>query len=146
MLFPEGRFPGNDKPDITDGLVHALKAWFNGDTAAASAHCKKHMDAYRARPSKKITYRRNYYTLHQALWGILQQDPQTFAKGIQAQLAIWHHDAHYGEDKGTVSGHYAEFAVAMTNLGIHAGLPQPVVDPFIPQGLVWTPADDRVTG
>ncbi|GAB1111717.1 MAG: hypothetical protein SwBeaMacB_23580 [Shewanella algae] len=46
-------------------------------------------------------------------------------------------DAHYGEESGTARGHYAEFAVALTNLGIHAGMKQPVVDPFIPQGLVW---------
>ncbi|WP_412497355.1 hypothetical protein [Shewanella chilikensis] len=38
-------------------------------------------------------------------------------------------------------GHYAEFAVALTNLGIHAGMEQPVVDPFIPQGLVWVKPD-----
>ncbi|WP_144165943.1 hypothetical protein [Shewanella algae] len=44
--------------------------------------------------------------------------------------------ARYGEENGTTRGHYAEFAVALTNLLIHAGIEQPVVDPFIPQGLV----------
>ncbi|WP_345841380.1 hypothetical protein [Shewanella algae] len=52
-------------------------------------------------------------------------------------MAIWHHGARYGEESGTTRGHYAEFAVALTNLGIHAGMEQPVVDPFIPQGLMW---------
>ncbi|MBO2633682.1 hypothetical protein I6M48_14485 [Shewanella algae] len=73
---------------------------------------------------------------------------QAFEHGIKRNLAIWHHGAHYGEESGaarghygeesgTTRGHYAEFAVALTNLGIHAGMEQPVVDPFIPQGLVW---------
>ncbi|BCV58924.1 hypothetical protein [Shewanella algae] len=62
---------------------------------------------------------------------------QAFEHGIKRNLAIWHHGAHYGEESGAARGHYAEFAVALTNLGIHAGMEQPVVDPFIPQGLVW---------
>ncbi|MFV7762775.1 hypothetical protein ACNPKZ_19775 [Shewanella algae] len=62
---------------------------------------------------------------------------QAFEHGIKRNLAIWHHGARYGEESGTARGHYAEFAVALTNLGIHAGMEQPVVDPLIPQGLVW---------
>ncbi|MBO2637930.1 hypothetical protein I6M42_14965 [Shewanella algae] len=56
-------------------------------------------------------------------------------------MAIWHHGARCGEESGAVRGHYAEFAVALTNLGIHAGMDQPIVDPFIPQGLVWVKPD-----
>ncbi|TWU63810.1 hypothetical protein AYI74_17085 [Shewanella algae] len=137
LLYPEGHFPGNPKPDTADDLVHALKAWFNGDHDKASAHCQKRLDEYTAKPSKKITFRSNYFTLHLALWGIIHKDALSFEDGIKRNLAIWHHGARYGEESGTTRGHYAEFAVALTNLGIHAGMEQPVVDPFIPQGLVW---------
>ena len=136
LLYPEEHFPGNPKPDTADDLVHALKAWFNGDHDKASAHCQKRLDEYTAKPSKKITFRSNYFTLHLALWGIIHKDTLSFEDGIKRNLAIWHHGARYGEESGTTRGHYAEFAVALTNLGIHAGMEQPVVDPFIPQGLV----------
>ncbi|MCE9854247.1 hypothetical protein L2728_05660 [Shewanella chilikensis] len=141
LLYPEEQFPGNRKPDTTDDLVHALKAWFNGDHDKASAHCQKRLDEYTAKPSKKITFRSNYFTLHLALWGIIHKDALSFEDGIKRNLAIWHHGARYGEESGTTRGHYAEFAVALTNLGIHAGMEQPVVDPFIPQGLVWVKPD-----
>ncbi|AYV11504.1 MULTISPECIES: hypothetical protein [Shewanella] len=141
LLYPEGHFPGNPKPDTADDFVHALKAWFNGDHDIASAHCQKRLDEYTAKPSKKITFRSNYFTLHLALWGIIHKDALSFEDGIKRNLAIWHHGARYGEESGTTRGHYAEFAVALTNLGIHAGMEQPVVDPFIPQGLVWSKAE-----
>ena len=95
------------------------------------------MEAYIAKPSKKVTYRSNYYTLHLALWGIITHDQLAFDEGIRKQLEICHHEARYGEQKGMTEAYFAEYALALTNLGIQAGMKQQVFDPFIVQGLVW---------
>lgn len=136
-LFPTQWRPRNSKPGTVDDFVHALHAWFCGDKLRAAGFCQKSMEAYIAKPSKKITGRSNYYTLHLALWGIIINDQSVFNTGIEKQLEICHHDARYGEWNDSVRGHFAEYALALTNLAIHAGLKQQIVDPFIPQGLVW---------
>lgn len=136
-LFPLEWRPGNSKPETADDFVHALQAWFRGDKVRAAGFCQKSMEAYIAKPSKKITYRSNYYTLHLALWGIIINDQSVFDTGIEKQLEICHHDARYGEWKGMVEGHFAEYALALTNLAVQAGMKHQVIDPFIPEGLVW---------
>lgn len=125
------------KPNTIDEFVFALDAFFKGELSKAAYICENRIEKFLAKPSKKVTFNSNYYTLHLALWGICTGDQQAFDEGIRKQLTICHHEARYGEWKGMVPGHYAEFAVALTNLAIHAGLKQQVFDPFIPQGLVW---------
>ncbi len=136
-LFPAQWRARNSKPGTADDFVHALHAWFCGDKLRAAGFCQKSMEAYIAKPSKKITGRSNYYTLHLALWGIIINDQSVFDTGIQKQLEICHHEARYGEWKGMVEGHFAEYALALTNLAIQAGMKHQVIDPFIPEGLVW---------
>ncbi|RBP78504.1 immunity protein 49 of polymorphic toxin system [Shewanella putrefaciens] len=136
-LFPAQWRPRNSKPGTADDFVHALHAWFSGDKLRAAGFCQKSMEAYIAKPSKKVTGRSNYYTLHLALWGIIINDQSVFDTGIQKQLEICHHEARYGEWKGMVEGHFAEYALALTNLAIQAGMKHQVIDPFIPEGLVW---------
>ncbi|PIW59598.1 Imm49 family immunity protein [Shewanella sp. CG12_big_fil_rev_8_21_14_0_65_47_15] len=136
-LFPAQWRPRNSKPGTADDFVHALHAWFSGDKIRAAGFCQKSMEAYIAKPSKKITGRSNYYTLHLALWGIIINDQSVFDTGIQKQLEICHHEARYGEWKGMVEGHFAEYALALTNLAIQAGMKHQIIDPFIPEGLVW---------
>ncbi|MCU8076939.1 hypothetical protein, partial [Shewanella sp. SM29] len=103
-LFPAQWRPRNSKPGTADDFVHALHAWFSGDKIRAAGFCQKSMEAYIAKPSKKVTYRSNYYTLHLALWGIIINDQSVFDTGIQKQLEICHHEARYGEWKGMVEG------------------------------------------
>ena len=136
-LFPAQWRPRNIKADTVDDFVHALNAWFTGDKVRAAGFCQKSMEAYIAKPSKKVTYRSNYYTLHLALWGIITHDQLAFDEGIRKQLEICHHEARYGEQKGMTEAYFAEYALALTNLGIQAGMKQQVFDPFIVQGLVW---------
>ncbi len=136
-LFPAQWRARNSKPGTADDFVHALHAWFSGDKLRAAGFCQKSMEAYIAKPSKKITGRSNYYTLHLALWGIIINDQSVFDTGIQKQLEICHHEARYGEWNDSVRGHFAEYALALTNLAIQAGMKHQVIDPFIPEGLVW---------
>lgn len=136
-LFPRKYRIGNTKPDTIDDLIYALNAWFSGDKPRAAGFCQKSMEAYIAKPSKKVTYRSNYYTLHLALWGIIINDQSVFDTGIQKQLEICHHDSRYGEWNDSVRGYFADYALALTNLAIQAGMKHQVIDPFIPEGLVW---------
>ncbi|WP_220783660.1 immunity 49 family protein, partial [Shewanella sairae] len=117
-LFPVQYRTGNTKPCTADDFVHALNAWFTGDKIRAAGFCQKSMEAYIAKPSKKVTYRSNYYTLHLALWGIITHDQQAFDEGIRKQLEICHHEARYGEMKGTAEAYFAEYALALTSLAI----------------------------
>lgn len=135
-LFPAQWRPRNSKANTADDLVHALNAWFTGDKLRAAGFCQKSMEAYIAKPSKKVTYRSNYYTLHLALWGIITHDQLAFDEGIRKHLEICYHEARYGEQKGMTEAYFAEYALALTNLAIQAGMKQQVFDPFIVQGLV----------
>lgn len=140
-IFPKERPKTPEKTETIDEFVFALDAFFKGELSKAANICETRIEKFLAKPSKKITFNSNYYTLHLALWGICTGDQQSFDEGIRKQLTICHHEARYGEWKGMVPGHYAEYAVALTNLAILAGLKQQVFDPFIPQGLVWSKSD-----
>ncbi|WP_345860575.1 hypothetical protein [Shewanella algae] len=129
------------EPATINEFAFALDAFFKGELGQAANICETRIEKFLTKPSKKITFNSNYYTLHLALWGICTGDQQSFDEGIRKQLTICHHEARYGEWKGMVQGHYAEYAVALTNLAILAGLKQQVFDPFIPQGLVWSKSD-----
>lgn len=115
-LFPAQWRPGNSKLETADDFVHALQACFSGDKMCAAGFCQKSMEAYIAKPSKKITYRSNYYTQYLALCGIIN-DQSVFDTDIQ----ICHHDARYADWNDSVCGHFAEYALALTNLAVQAG-------------------------
>ncbi len=128
----------DDFGDSAYRYIMSLKALFNGDAKKAAQHCQKNLDEYIKRPSKGITYRSNYYTLHLALFGILTGDQAMFDDGITKQLQICHQDAITGEWAGMVESRISEFSVALTNLALVQGLKQTIFDDFIPQGLIMT--------
>jgi hypothetical protein len=127
---PDGYMLGIDTNRYTNALAFTLQERLK--------EAKKLLDAqfadYAKRPPKSPADR-NYYTLINALYGILERNEQRFNEGLQAQLESYEEDAR-GELKNTDEEFICDYAVALANLGIHHGLKVTVEHDTLPRGLL----------
>jgi hypothetical protein len=115
--------------------AHALAQTLRGERTPAWNTMKAQREAYEAKPSKRNDYRKNYYTLSTALFGILVKDTAIFNKGLAMQLDFYQGDAQ-GENKNTDEEFICDHAVALANLGLHHGLAVTVEHDTLPKGLL----------
>jgi len=128
--------PDDVKMDVeVNRYAHALKHALLGEHQQASVLLKTQREAYEAKPSKRNDYRKNYYTLSTALYGILEKDEALFNEGLQLQVVFYQGDAR-GELKDTDEEFICDYAVALGNLGIKYGLKVTVAHDTLPKGLL----------
>ncbi|MCV6610918.1 MAG: immunity 49 family protein, partial [Amphritea sp.] len=119
--------------------IHALTYCLLDRRADAVPLLKATLDWYQARkPSKKLTWQLNYYTLSLALYGIVKQDQTLLNDGLELQLEFHKRHARYGEIHDTPEALMSDHCVALTNLALLHGLKAEINDPLIPQGLLIT--------
>ncbi len=128
--------PDGSPMDIeVNRYAHALKHAILGGRTRAWLLLKEQREAYEARPSKRDDYRKNYYTLSTALFGIMDKNEVLFNEGLAMQLAFYQ-DMAQGEYKNTPMEFICDNAVALANLGIHHGLKVTVEHDTLPKGLL----------
>ncbi len=128
--------PDGSPMDIeVNRYAHALKHAILGGRTRAWLLLKEQREAYEARPSKRDDYRKNYYTLSTALFGIMDKNEALFNEGLAMQLAFYQ-DMAQGEYKNTPMEFICDNAVALANLGIHHGLKVTVEHDTLPKGLL----------
>ncbi|WP_415897704.1 Imm49 family immunity protein [Neptuniibacter sp. QD72_48] len=117
--------------------IHALTYCLLDRTAEAMPLLKETLDWYQARkPSKKLTWQLNFYTLSLALYGIAKKDQTIFNEGLELQLEFHKRHARYGEINDTPEALISDQCIALANLALLHGLNVEINDPMIPEGLL----------
>ena len=115
--------------------AHALKHTLLGDLSQARTLLQGLITAYEAKPSKRRDYRKNFYTMSQALLGIIETDVKRFNQGLLLQLDFYQGEAQ-GELRNTDQGFICDKAVALANLGLYHGLAVTIEYDTLPKGLL----------
>ncbi|HYO56274.1 hypothetical protein [Archangium sp.] len=120
----------------TRHYVRGLKHLLLDAPAEARAHVGATLKRYEGKPPKS-GYKRNYYTLAQALAGILEGDDERFNEGLRLQAEFYRGLAQ-GENADTAEEHICDHLVALGNLGLRHGRQVRGDIPFLPRGLLGT--------
>jgi hypothetical protein len=130
-----------DRPDgyklaiDTNRYTNALALALQDRLEEAKSVLDAQFSDYTKRPPKSPADR-NYYTLINTLYGILERSEQRFNEGLEAQLKIYQGIAR-GELKNTDEEFICDYAVALANLGPHHGLKVTVEHDTLPKGLLF---------
>ena len=128
---PDGR---KMDPEVNH-YAHDLKYVLRDGRMKAWNRLKTQFEAYMAKPPKRNDFRKNYYTLTTALFGIVDSNEERFNQGLRMQLEFYRGYAR-GEAKNTDEEFICDHAVALANLGIHYGLNVTVEFDTLPKGLL----------
>ena len=115
--------------------AHDLKSVLMEGRIKAHNRVKTHYETYLHTPPKRNDYKKNYYTLTTALYGIVDNNEALFNQGLMMQLEFYQGYAQ-GEAKNTTDEFICDHAVALANLGIHHGLNVTVEHDTLPKGLL----------
>ena len=128
---PDGR---KMDPEVNH-YAHDVKRVLRDGRMKAWNRLKTQFEAYMAKPPKRNDFRKNYYTLTTALFGIVDSNEERFNQGLLMQLEFYQGYAQ-GEAKNTTEEFICDHAVALANLGIHYGLNVTVEFDTLPKGLL----------
>ncbi len=130
-----------DRPDgkkmdsEVNHYAHDLKRVLREGRVKAWNLLKTQFETYTAKPPKRNDYKKNYFTLTTALFGIVESNEERFNQGLMMQLEFYQGDAQ-GENKNTDEEFICNHAVALANLGIHHGLKVTAEYDTLPKGLL----------
>ena len=117
--------------------IHALTYCMLDRSTNAIPLLKANLEWYQVRkPSKKLSWQLNFYTLSLTLYGIAQKDQTLFNGGLELQLAFHKRHARYGEINDTPEALMSDHCTALSNLALLHGLKAESKDPLIAEGLL----------